>query len=67
VITTNPAGARVTVDGVGWGVTPLTIRHLTPGVKVIRVTKDGYVGQEREVRLGEAGAVAAELMLAPRE
>lgn len=67
VITSNPAGARVTVDGVGWGVTPVTIRHLSPGVKVIRVTKDGYVGQEREVRLAEAGAVAAELTLAPRE
>jgi hypothetical protein len=65
VITSNPAGARVTVDGVGWGVTPITIRHLSPGVKVVRVTKDGYVGQEQEVRLGES-AVAAQLTLPPR-
>lgn len=66
VITSNPAGARVTVDGVGWGVTPLTIRHLSPGVKVIRLTKDGYVGQEREVRIGEDGAAAARITLQPR-
>jgi cytoskeletal protein RodZ len=66
VITSNPAGARVTVDGVGWGVTPITIRHLSPGVKVIRLTKDGYVGQEREVRIGEDGAAAARITLQPR-
>ena len=66
VITSNPAGARVTVDGVGWGVTPITIRHLPPGVKVIRVTKDGYISQQREVRIGEDGAAAARLTLEPR-
>jgi hypothetical protein len=66
VITSDPAGARVTVDGVGWGVTPITIRHLPPGVKVIRVTKDGYVSEEREVRIGEDGAAAARLTLQPR-
>lgn len=53
VVTTEPAGARVTVNGVGWGVTPVTIRHLPLGDKRIRVTKEGYAGEERRVQLAE--------------
>jgi hypothetical protein len=67
VVTSDPSGARVTVDGIGWGVTPVTIRHLSPGVKLVRVTKDGYVGQERAVNMGEQGAVAARLTLQARD
>jgi hypothetical protein len=55
-IVTMPPGARVTVNGVGRGVTPLTIRHLPPGAKRVRVTKDGYAGAERMISLaGDAG------------
>jgi cytoskeleton protein RodZ len=49
VIRTEPEGARVTVNGVGWGTTPVTIRHLEPGPKRVRVTKDGYTAVERVV------------------
>jgi transcriptional regulator with XRE-family HTH domain len=49
VVATEPEGARVTVDGIGWGVTPVTIRHLSPGSKRIRVSKDGYATTERVV------------------
>ena len=52
VVTSSPAGARVTVDGIGWGVTPLTIKYLPPGEKIIRVTKEGYVGREERVVVG---------------
>ena len=48
-VLTEPAGARVTVDGVGWGQTPLTIRYLPPGAKRIRVTHDGYAAREQVV------------------
>jgi hypothetical protein len=65
VITTQPEGARVTVDGIGWGVTPLTIRHLPPGDKIVRVTKDGYVAGERRVRMN--GTARVRLTLQPRE
>jgi transcriptional regulator with XRE-family HTH domain len=51
VVTTAPPGARVTVDGIGWGVTPITIRHLPLGTKRVRVTKDGYRAAERVVPL----------------
>jgi cytoskeletal protein RodZ len=46
-IVSEPPGARVTVNGVGWGSTPLTIRYLPLGQKRVRVTKDGYISQER--------------------
>lgn len=50
-ITSNPAGARVTVNGIGWGQTPLTIRALPFGAKTVRLTRDGYVSTERSVSL----------------
>ncbi len=51
VIITEPAGARVTVDGIGWGTTPLSIRNLSAGTKQIRVTKDGYAAAVRVAQL----------------
>ena len=38
MVMSTPTGARVTVDGIGWGETPVTIRHLPPGQKVVRLT-----------------------------
>lgn len=49
-IVTEPAGARVTIDGVGWGVTPVTIRYLPPGSKQLRVTRDGFATEQRVIR-----------------
>jgi cytoskeletal protein RodZ len=50
-ITSEPSGARVTIDGIGWGQTPLTVRYLEPGSKRIRVTMDGYFAQEQVAQL----------------
>jgi transcriptional regulator with XRE-family HTH domain len=66
-VISEPAGARVTVDGVGWGFTPLTIHHLPPGDKVVRVTKDGYIGRERLVPMTDpTGRAAIRITLRPR-
>ena len=46
-ITSEPAGALVTVNGVGWGETPVTIRYMPFGQKLIRATKPGYVSSQR--------------------
>jgi cytoskeleton protein RodZ len=54
VIVTEPAGARVTVDGVGRGITPVTIRYLSPGEKRIRVLKEGFPSEERSVKVKAA-------------
>jgi cytoskeletal protein RodZ len=53
VVTTEPTGARVTVDGIGWGSAPVTIRFLPAGGKRIRVIKEGYESEERAVSLVE--------------
>jgi cytoskeletal protein RodZ len=67
VITSKPAGARVTVDGIGWGPTPVTIRHLPEGVKRIRVTYDRYAGAERlvEVQPDRVNRVSVQLRSLP--
>jgi hypothetical protein len=63
VVTTQPAGARVTVNGIGWGISPVTIRHLTPGNKRIRVSKDGYIASERVLRVSEGRRQALDIPL----
>ena len=63
VITSKPEGARVTVDGIGWGVTPLTINHLNAGPKRVRVTSDGYAAAERVVEVGSGRAASVVIQL----
>jgi cytoskeleton protein RodZ len=63
VVTTHPAGARVTVNGIGWGISPVTIRFLTPGDKQIRVSKDGYVAAQRVLRVREGRRERLEISL----
>jgi cytoskeletal protein RodZ len=46
-ITSEPAGALVTVNGVGWGPTPVTIQYMPFGKKLIRAAKPGYVSAQR--------------------
>ena len=53
-VVTDPPGARVIVDGIGRGTTPVTIRYLSAGEKRVRVLKDGFPAQERTVRLAPA-------------
>ena len=63
VVTSDPPGARVMVDGIGWGTTPLTIRLLTPGDRVLRVIKAGYVSDERRVHIASGRATTVNLIL----
>jgi cytoskeletal protein RodZ len=64
VVTTQPSGARVTVNGIGWGLSPIAIRHLPPGTKRVRVSKDGYGAAERVLALDEGLRRAVEIRLA---
>ena len=50
-IISEPTGARVTVNGIRWGQTPVTVRHLAPGEKRVRISKDGYTSAERRLQL----------------
>jgi hypothetical protein len=58
-VMSTPAGARVTVDGIGWGETPVTIHHLTPGRKVVRLTKEGYVSEQQIISVPDDRRSAA--------
>jgi cytoskeletal protein RodZ len=51
-VTSEPSGALVTVNGIGWGQTPVTIRYLPFGTKLIRATKSGYVSGQRVLDFG---------------
>ena len=50
-IISEPAGAQVTVNGIRWGRTPVTVRHLAPGEKRVRISKDGFTSAERRLQL----------------
>ena len=66
IVVTDPPGARITVDGVGWGPSPLTIRFLPPGVRRVRATLDGHVAQERVVTVpSDAPRTTVRLTLKP--
>lgn len=67
MVESDPPGARVTVNGIGWGETPVTIRHVEFGEKRVRLTLQGYVSDERVVRLSpERGTATLHLALRPR-
>jgi cytoskeletal protein RodZ len=51
-ITSEPAGALVTVNGIAWGPTPVTIQYMPFGKKLIRATKPGYVSAQRGFDFG---------------
>ena len=58
-ITSQPAGAHVTVNGIRWGQTPVTVRYLPPGEKRVRLSKDGYASVERRLQLTPANPAQA--------
>jgi hypothetical protein len=64
-IWTEPDGARVTVNGIGWGEAPIFIRHLEPGEQRIRVTMDGYAATERSVVLDVGSKQSVSIGLQP--
>ena len=50
----TPLGARVVVDGREYGRTPVTVGSLSRGAHKVRVTRDGYVADERVVTITPA-------------
>lgn len=48
-VQSDPEGAQVTVNGIGWGRTPVTIKYLPMGEKRVRLSKDGYQSTERRI------------------
>jgi PEGA domain len=66
VVITEPEGAHVTINGVGYGTTPVNIEYLPPGSKRIRATKSGYQSEERFLG-AQAASSTANLRIVLRE
>jgi hypothetical protein len=58
VVITEPEGAHVTINGVGYGTSPVNIRYLPPGARRVRATKSGYETEERFLGAEVAGSTA---------
>jgi hypothetical protein len=58
VVITEPEGAHVTINGVGYGTTPVNIAYLPPGSRRIRATKSGYQSEERFLGAQAANSTA---------
>ena len=65
VIVSDPAGARVTVDGIGRGLTPISVNELSPGARRIRVTLAGYRAEDLTVPLRATGDTTVKIVLHP--
>jgi tRNA A-37 threonylcarbamoyl transferase component Bud32 len=69
VVTSQPAGARVTVDGRvpadGDETTPAALRDLRPGKHTVRIAKDGYAVLERVLSTGDGERLALDVALSP--
>jgi len=66
LVRSTPAGAQVAVNGEPRGQTPLTLREMPLGSYTIRLTRDGYAGQEHQLRLTPARASASLVVLLRR-
>jgi hypothetical protein len=66
-VTTTPAGATVFVDGQPRGQTPATVRGLSPGQHVIRIVREGFSENQRELllRAGQPEQVTVTLTALP--
>jgi serine/threonine protein kinase len=53
VVRSTPAGADVAVDGRDYGHTPVAIYDLSTGAHHVRVSRNGYDAQERQVTITE--------------
>jgi cytoskeletal protein RodZ len=66
-VQSEPDGAQVTVNGIGWGRTPVTIKYLPLGEKRVRLTKDGYVSTEQRIQISAERSVGTlSVTLQPR-
>jgi len=64
-VTSSPDGARVLVDGIARGRTPVTIRNLDAGERRVRVVLAGFLSVETRVGLADRPSTSVHLDLRP--
>ena len=50
-ISTDPAGASVMVNGIDRGLSPVTVRDVPKGLTTVKVSKEGFDSETREIRV----------------
>jgi len=66
VVTSQPAGARVSIDGrLLPETTPTALRDLFPGKHAVRIEKSGYAAVERSLSTGQGERAAMDVALPP--
>jgi len=63
-ITSGPAGARILLDAVNLGITPVSLPNMTLGNHTLTVVKEGYVTAEQRVTVVE-GTTQISISLVP--
>jgi hypothetical protein len=66
-VTTEPAGATITLDGVAHDMSPVTITEVAPGDHLLVVRKEGYKTTRRAITVRSGQKMALELPLEPIE
>ena len=62
-VSTDPAGAEVMVNGVPRGRSPVIVRDVPKGAAVVKVKKDGFKDETREVRINAGDRLALPITL----
>lgn len=62
-IATRPPGAKVELDGIAVGVTPLTLTEVAPGRHTIKVSRAGFRSASREFDLVQGETLTVDLAL----
>jgi PKD repeat protein len=64
IITSNPPGANVYLDGKSSGTTPVTLQNVNPGTRTILLTMQGYSDASRtiEVTAGSQNQISVDLI-----
>jgi hypothetical protein len=65
LVTSNPSGADIFIDGIQRGTTPNTIRDLEPGTHSVTVSEIGYLGQYSTVVLEMDKTTTLDVTLTP--
>jgi hypothetical protein len=65
VVTSDPSGAAVWLDGQNVGQSPLQLPYVAPGQHRVRVELERYMAYERSVSVGNTGAVEVHAHLVP--
>jgi hypothetical protein len=66
-VITEPAGVKVTVNGIDRGVSPVTVTGVPKGRATVKLALNGYVGEVRElaVKAGETETLSVSLKALP--